>query len=1060
MPFKPGKKFEFKLKLNLKNVLLWGLVVAILASFFFSFRGEAVKKEEIPLSQAISDMREGKVKEVEVADDQLTLQYKEDKVFTSRKEPGISLTEILQQEGIKPEEVGIQIKDTSLSKAWVEILATLLPLGLMVLFFFFIFRQARGAQDSIFSFGQSRAKLFAKGKQPVTFNDVAGVEEAKRELEEIVDFLRHPGKYRRLGARTPKGVLLVGPSGTGKTLLARAVAGEAKVPFFSMAGSEFMEMLVGVGASRVRDLFSTAKKAAPSIIFIDEIDAIGRQRGMGIAGGHDEREQTLNQILVEMDGFTPNDNVMVLSASVVGETPILIKKGNRVKLVSIGEFVDQHFKNSRDEGEKEVEGIYCLGFDRKISQGNLTKKNLYFGKSAFKKVGSVFRHKVNQIYEIEYLGGKVRTTGNHSVFVRSPFGLETKAVANLQKGDILIDLPYKVNRTNKDLMEVRAHGFDSHWSLTLPLFNQQIEEEWQQGYLFATQNESGLSQSQIAGRIGVSQTTISNWQRGIGEPRPISKKYFKHTFPGEVKITPRLCRLLGYYVAEGFARHEIDFCFSIQESEMIEDLTVLMKENFGLEPDQIRRITPGAVNIIYSAAPLAKFLIRHCGKGAKNKHLPAFLFEAPYDYFIEFLRGVWRGDGYEDKNGRGEITSVSERLITELNWLCRMHGIKTFVSEFVAKEDRKINGGKPLKAVRAYRLGWGRTSNPFNNYSFKKTLPIRRAIVKSVRKLPFEGFVYDLCGVENEAFFGGKSPILLHNTNRGDLLDSALLRPGRFDRRVVLDMPDIEDREAIIKIHARGKPLVKGISWNRVAKRTVGFSGADIENMLNEAAILAARYNKNVINMEDIEEAATKVKLGPEKKRLQSDEEKKMTAYHEAGHAIVAHLLPLMDPVHRVSIVSRGIALGFTLIPPQKDRYTETQSHLLETITSLLGGRAAEELIFNEFTGGAASDIDKATRIARSMVVDFGMSKLGPTYFGPQIETSEWGRTWIQPSELSPEMQAKVDKEIKRIVDEGYKKALEILKKNKKRLDLIAQKLFEQETIDRKEFEKLIGKKK
>ncbi|MCJ7792404.1 MAG: ATP-dependent zinc metalloprotease FtsH [Candidatus Marinimicrobia bacterium] len=611
MPFKPGKKFEFKLKLNLKNVLLWGLVVAILASFFFSFRGEAVKKEEIPLSQAISDIREGKVKEVEVADDQLTLQYKEDKVFTSRKEPGISLTEILQQEGIKPEEVGIQIKDTSLSKAWVEILATLLPLGLMVLFFFFIFRQARGAQDSIFSFGQSRAKLFAKGKQPVTFNDVAGVEEAKRELEEIVDFLRHPGKYRRLGARTPKGVLLVGPSGTGKTLLARAVAGEAKVPFFSMAGSEFMEMLVGVGASRVRDLFSTAKKAAPSIIFIDEIDAIGRQRGMGIAGGHDEREQTLNQILVEMDGFTPNDNVMVLSA-----------------------------------------------------------------------------------------------------------------------------------------------------------------------------------------------------------------------------------------------------------------------------------------------------------------------------------------------------------------------------------------------------------------------------------------------------------------TNRGDLLDSALLRPGRFDRRVVLDMPDIEDREAIIKIHARGKPLVKGISWNRVAKRTVGFSGADIENMLNEAAILAARYNKDVINMEDIEEAATKVKLGPEKKRLQSDEEKKMTAYHEAGHAIVAHLLPLMDPVHRVSIVSRGIAMGFTLIPPQKDRYTETQSHLLETITSLLGGRAAEELIFNEFTGGAASDIDKATRIARSMVVDFGMSNLGPTYFGPQIETSEWGRTWIQPSELSPEMQAKVDKEIKRIVDEGYKKALEVLKKSKKRLDVIAQKLLEQETIDEKEFEKLMGKKK
>jgi cell division protease FtsH len=481
----------------------------------------------------------------------------------------------------------------------------------MAVFFFWIFRQARGAQDSLFTFGRSGARLFAKGKQKFTFEDVAGVEEAKKELEEIVDFLKHPAKYRRLGARTPKGVLLVGPSGTGKTLLAKAVAGEAKVPFFSMAGSEFMEMLVGVGASRVRDLFNNAKKAAPAIIFIDEIDAIGRQRGLGISGGHDEREQTLNQILVEMDGFTPNDNVIVLAA-----------------------------------------------------------------------------------------------------------------------------------------------------------------------------------------------------------------------------------------------------------------------------------------------------------------------------------------------------------------------------------------------------------------------------------------------------------------TNRGDLLDPALLRPGRFDRRIALDMPDLEDREAIIKIHARGKPFVKAISWPTVAKRTVGFSGADIENMLNEAAILAARGDKKIINMEDIEEAATKVKLGPEKKRLQSDEERKMTAYHEAGHAVVTHKLPHMDPVHRISIVSRGLAMGFTLIPPKKDRYTETKTHLLETITSLLGGRAAEGMIFNEFTAGAASDIDKATRIARRMVVDFGMSELGPVYLGPQIEETEYGRTFFQPSEISPKMQARVDEEIKRIVDEGYKRALGVLKKNKKKLDLIAKKLLDQETIEGEEFEKLMGSRK
>ena len=608
LPPKPIKKYEFKLQINLKNLLLWLLVGFFIFSFLFSFSPrENLAKEEIPLSQALNDIKNNKVKQAQVEDNKIILTYQDNKVFFTRKEAQVSFAEILKSAEINPEAVNFVVKDTSLSQVWLNILSGILPLALMVVFFFFIFRQARGAQDSIFSFGRSKAQVFFKGKQPVTFKDVAGVDEAKKELEEVVDFLKHPGKYRKLGARTPKGVLLVGPSGTGKTLLAKAVAGEANVPFFSMAGSEFMEMLVGVGASRVRDLFGNAKKAAPSIIFIDEIDAIGRQRGLGFTGGHDEREQTLNQILVEMDGFTPNDNVIVLAA-----------------------------------------------------------------------------------------------------------------------------------------------------------------------------------------------------------------------------------------------------------------------------------------------------------------------------------------------------------------------------------------------------------------------------------------------------------------TNRGDLLDPALLRPGRFDRRVVLDMPDVEDRKAILSIHARGKPFAKDVNWDNVAKRTVGFSGADLENMLNEAAILAARENRTMINPQDIEEAATKVKLGPEKKRLQTEEERKMTAYHEAGHAIVSFVLPNMDPVHRISIVSRGVAMGFTLIPPKKDRYTETKSHLLEMIATLLGGRAAEELVFNELTAGAASDIDQATRIARQMVVDFGMSSLGPTYLGPQIETTEWGRSWVQPSEISPEMQAKIDKEIKKIVDEAYQKALGILKKSRKKLDLVAEKLTKKETLEGEEFEELM----
>jgi len=608
IPLKPVKKYEFKFQVNLKTFFIWLLVAGIVLSFFISFPSNTSPTgEEIPLSKALSEIKENKIKEVKVEEDKLILTSQDDKLFFSRKETQSSFTDILKSANIDPANINLTIKDVSLSKVWMNVLGGVLPFVLMIVFFFFIFRQARGAQDSIFSFGRSRAQLFSKSKQAITFKDVAGVDTAKKELQEVVDFLKHPGKYRKLGARTPKGVLLVGPSGTGKTLLAKAVAGEAGVSFFSMAGSEFMEMLVGVGASRVRDLFNNAKKSAPSIIFIDEIDAIGRHRGGGFTGGHDEREQTLNQILVEMDGFNPNDNVMVLAA-----------------------------------------------------------------------------------------------------------------------------------------------------------------------------------------------------------------------------------------------------------------------------------------------------------------------------------------------------------------------------------------------------------------------------------------------------------------TNRGDLLDPALLRPGRFDRRVVLDMPDVDDRKAILAIHARGKPFVKKVDWVKIARSTVGFSGADLENMLNEAAILAAREGKKEIDEKIIDESALKVKLGPQKKRLQSEEERKMTAYHEAGHAVVSYYLPQMDPVNRISIVSRGVAIGFTLIPPRQDRLTETKSHLVETVATLLGGRAAEELIFKEFTAGAASDIDKATQIARLMVVDFGMSELGPVYLGPQIEITEWGRSWAQPSEVSQEMQAKVDGQIKKFIDEGYKKALENLKKHKKQLERIAKKLMDQETIEGEEFDRLM----
>jgi cell division protease FtsH len=598
-----GKKNGFRI--GWKDILLYGFLFLFLLFLTiglgdFSY---GAPTQNISLSQALNDVKANKVNEIVVSDSKMDIIYKDGKKAESKKEPETSLYEVLKDANVSPGKVKITVKDTSALNTWIGIIANFLPVLLIIGFFYFIFRQARGQQESIFSFGSNKAKAFSKVFPKVTFNDVAGVYEAKQELSEVVDFLKNPQKYHAMGARTPKGVLLVGPAGTGKTLLARAVAGEAKVAFFSIAGSEFMEMLVGVGAARARDLFMNAKKAQPAIIFIDEVDAIGRQRGVGMMGGHDEREQTLNQILVEMDGFTPTEQLVVIAA-----------------------------------------------------------------------------------------------------------------------------------------------------------------------------------------------------------------------------------------------------------------------------------------------------------------------------------------------------------------------------------------------------------------------------------------------------------------TNRPDILDSALVRPGRFDRRVVISYPDIGGRKEILAIHAKGKPFDKNLSWESVAKRTVGFSGADLENMLNEAAILAARGDRKTIGMSDIEEAATKVKMGPEKKRLQSDDDKRITAYHESGHAIVSYAMPHADPVHRISIVGRGMSLGHTLIPPQFDRVHETKTRLLEQIATMLGGRVAEEIMFVDVTTGAANDIEKATEVARTMVIEYGMSRLGPV----NLVSGDNPMMGGEGQHISEAMQESIDKEVSYIIDEARKRAIEALKQNRKKLDEVAAVLVKKETLEGEEFEKIM----
>ena len=590
------------IKVLIYGFLLWWVLSTVKQLFVSD------KVAQVPISQVIEAAKKNDVAEIRVTDDEILAQLKsEDKILVSSKESSVSLVEILQKEGVDMSQINLTVDNKKGWKMMGDVLTLLLSVGIPILFILWFLRKQSGGAGGggMFGFGKSTAKLFIKGKQSLTFKDVAGVKEAKDDLVEIVDFLKHPEKYQKMGARAPKGVLLVGPSGVGKTLLAKAVAGEAGVPFYSMAGSEFMEMLVGVGASRVRDLFGTAKKAGKAIIFIDEIDAIGRIRG-GMDGGHGEREQTLNQILVEMDGFEPNTAVVVLAA-----------------------------------------------------------------------------------------------------------------------------------------------------------------------------------------------------------------------------------------------------------------------------------------------------------------------------------------------------------------------------------------------------------------------------------------------------------------TNRGDLLDPALLRPGRFDRRVVLELPDLEARQEILKIHAKGKPFEDDVNWEKVAKGTVGFSGAELENMLNEAAIGAARTNQAKINMKDIDEASLKVKMGAEKKRSQSDEDKLMTAYHEAGHAIV-NFVEQLDPVSKISIISRGSALGFTLIPPQKDVIHYTKSKLIKQMAMAMGGRAAEELIFGDITTGASSDISHATNMARNMVIEWGMSDLGPVNLGPQIDVGDFGKAYMEPSKISDKMQGKVDDEIKKFVEKSFDEARKVLKDNKIKLEKVAKALVEKESLGQEEFEELM----
>ena len=597
-----------------KNVIFFILAVITIGVILSTYNLQADKPEVIGTSVLIEKIESGEIKRIEIVEDTLSVTTQDDTELTAKKEIGESFSELLSNNGVDPELLkGIEI-ETKEPSAAISLMRTILPtlffLGAFLVIFWFVMRGMQGANNKAMTFGQSRAKEVNNKKKKVTFKQVAGAKEAKEELSEIVDFLKHPKKYVEVGAKIPQGVLLMGPPGTGKTLLSRAVAGEAGVPFFHISGSEFVEMFVGVGASRVRDLFKKAKAAAPCIIFIDEIDAVGRQRGAGLGGGHDEREQTLNQILVEMDGFEPNSGVIVIAA-----------------------------------------------------------------------------------------------------------------------------------------------------------------------------------------------------------------------------------------------------------------------------------------------------------------------------------------------------------------------------------------------------------------------------------------------------------------TNRPDVLDPALLRPGRFDRRITLDLPGLKDREEILTIHAKGKPLTDKVDLKRIAERTIGFSGADLMNIMNEGAILAARENKKKTSQENLLEAIEKVMLGPARlSNKLSDDERVVTAYHEAGHAIVGHVLPYADEVHKISIISRGRAAGYTMSLPQEDKKMHSRNEFIDEMAMMLGGYAAEKEIFGDVTTGPSNDLSRATKLAKRLVTRFGMSKdLGPRTYGHQEEMVFLGKDLHEKRDYSEETAKQIDEEVGHFVEAALKTAKEIIHKHRADIDKVVKVLLEKETIEKEEFEEIVG---
>lgn len=1036
-----GKKSN-NLKVRIIKFDLWKIGLAVLgiliiAPIILGLLQTKIDSSQEDLSRAMSDIKDKKVDKVSVEGNKLLLTYKDGSIKISTKEDSISFPELLDRSGIDPKSVNYTISDQSVGKAFGDIVGFILPLAITAVVILFIMRaQNKGASD-IFSFGKSRAKLFAKGKQDVTFADVAGVDEAKRELEEVVDFLKNPAKYRAIGARTPKGVLLFGPAGVGKCVVGDTIVWTNKglmemkdVPRYYYVDPKSSQVFgANLASFDIKDTTGINTSASHWYnLGEQETIKIRLAQGFTIEGTpeHPIIVMTSDGVLKfrKLGNIQEGDDVVIqFGARMFGNLNlvdqdtaylmgVLTGDGNmshssRVGLTNIDpeiikffkKYVNDHYNKSAITKNKQSYLVanwdfkkylyqmgmsYLLSFDKIIPPTILQSPEEVqkaFLKGLFDTDASIYRDRAT----FEYTTVSRKMAEQVQMLL-----LNIGIVASLNvKGKIkdgYFRSVYRITLTGSSLVSFgRLLGF----RLTR-----------KQRVLNGHMRRMKRVNTNIDVIPGIGKKIEESWKK-LSNKKLSNEKLSR--IIDKVRNRDRISRQTLFE----YVRYCNDFSLKIPNLEYLRSIlesnlffSRVVEKSFGREvvydftvPQTHSFLANGFLN---HNTLLAKAVAGEAG-------VPFFSMAG--SEFMEMLVGIG-ASRVRDLFGQAKEAAPSIIFIDEIDAIGRQRG-----RGFIGGHDER-----------------------------EQTL--------------------NQILVEMDGFTPNDNVMVIAATNRGDLLDPALLRPGRFDRRVTLDMPDKEGRLAILKIHARGKTFAKSVNWGRVADRTVGFSGADLENMLNESAILAARNNKKEIDMTDVEEAATKVKLGPAKKRLQSNEDKKITAYHEGGHAIVTNFLPGMDPVHRISIVARGMSLGHTLIPPAADRTHETRTRLANTITAMLGGRAAEEVVFNEMTSGASNDIEKATSLARSMVVDFGMSSLGPINYGNQTDYGEFGNPeYMEGSKVSPAMLDKIDIEVKKIIDIAYRQAVSLVKKYRKDLDKVANELLKKETLDRDEFEKIVGKK-